>query len=107
MKRLRTIFRIIVILLAIVLLVYSNGRTNDTSESVAEFKFKMFQKLKTDSLDSKHKVELLVDETTKYVNHTSRVKKGLNYLTLLFTLVVVVEIVFLIVGKASYAQPRN
>jgi hypothetical protein len=104
MKRLRNIFRLLFFFVAIVLIVYLNTKTNDNAESVAEFKFKMYQKLATDSLDSKRKVELLVDETARYVKDTSHVKRGLNYLTLLFTMAVIVELAFLISGKVNHGQ---
>jgi hypothetical protein len=104
MKKLRNIFRIIFFLTAVVLLVFLNTKANDNTKSVVEFKISMLQKLRADSLNSKQKAELLVGETAKYVEDTSRVKTGLNYLTLLFAIVIIVECIFLILGKTYTAQ---
>jgi hypothetical protein len=96
MNRIRYILRILFFLFAIVLLVQLNRKTDDRVESVAEFKYKMFQKLKPDSLDSKHKLDLLVNETTKFVDDSSQVKDGIHYLMVLLGLLVVTEFVFLL-----------
>jgi hypothetical protein len=95
MKNARNIFRIIFLLLAIVLLVFLNGKTSDNTESIAEFKFKMYQKISKDSLDSEGKLNLLVNETSKYIDDSSRVQKGIHYLTGLFVLLIVSELFFL------------
>jgi hypothetical protein len=58
----------------------------------------MYQKISKDSLDSKGKLNLLVDETSKYIDDSSRVQKGINYLTGLFTLLIVSELFFLVKG---------
>jgi hypothetical protein len=102
MHRARNIFRLIFLLLAIYLLVYINQKTADHSLSVAEFKVKMYQKINTDSLNTKDKVDLLVNETSKFVDESSRVRKGTQYLSALFGLLVVAELVFLIVIKRTY-----
>jgi len=104
MNRIRYISRSIFFLAAVLLLVYINRKTDESTQSIAEFKFKMFQKIQTDSLDSKHKLTLLVDETTKFIDDSSRVKKGINYLTLLFALLIVVEFVFLVLAKRNGRQ---
>jgi serine kinase of HPr protein (carbohydrate metabolism regulator) len=104
MNKAKYVFRIVFFLVAVVLLVYLNGKTDDNTATIAEFKFKMFKKMQTDSLDSKHKLELLVNETTKFVDDSSRVRKGIHYLTGLFTLLVVVEFGFLIMGKRNYGR---
>jgi hypothetical protein len=96
MKNARNIFRIIFLLLAIVLLVFLNGKTSDNTESIAEFKFKMYQKISKDSLDSEGKLNLLVNETSKYIDDSSRVQKGIHYLTGLFVLLIVSELFFLV-----------
>src|SRR5258708_4450983 len=99
MNRTRYISRSAFILAIVLQLVYINQRTSETTESIAEFKFKMFQNLKTDSLDSKHKLNLVVDETSKFINDSSRVKKGITFLTLIFGLWVVTEIIFVVQDK--------
>ena len=67
----------------------------------------MFQKIQTDSLDSKQKLDLLVDETTKFVDSSSRVKKGIQYLTLLLVLLVLVEVIFFVLVKRNKQQEIN
>lgn len=101
MNRAKYIFRIVVFLVAVVLLVYLNGKTDDNTETIVGFKLKMYEKMRTDSLDSKHKLELLVNETTKFVDDSSRVRRGIRYLTGLFALLVVVEAGFLILRKRN------
>lgn len=64
----------------------------------------MFDQIRQDSLDSKERSELLVNETTKFVDDSSRVRKGIHYLTVLFALIVVVEFIFLIVGRQNYGR---
>jgi hypothetical protein len=103
--QLRNIFRLVFLLVAVLLLVYVNKKTNDTTLSVAEFKVKMFQKMQADSLNSKQKLETLMDDTEKFIDNSSRVRKGIHYLTLLLALVVVVEVVFVMLGKTIYKRP--
>mgnify|MGYP001176815324 CR=1 FL=1 len=101
MTRLKYIFRIVAFLTAIALVVYLNAKSDGDTSTIAEFKFKMYQKMRSDSLDSKHKLEHVIDETTKFIDNSSHVQKGVHYLTGLFTLVVIVELGFLIVGKRN------
>ena len=72
--------------------------------SFVEFKYKTFKKIETDSLDTKRKVELLVNETTKFIDNSSRVRNGVRYLTLLFVLQIIAELVFLILSKKGLKQ---
>jgi len=62
----------------------------------------MIEKIRTDSLDSKDKVDLLVDETTKFIDGSSRVREGIHYLVGLLTLWGAVELGFLIREKRNY-----
>jgi hypothetical protein len=101
MNRTKYISRLLFFLVAVLLLVYINKKTNDNTQSIAEFKLKMFQKIQTDSLGSKDKLNLLANETTKFIDDSFRVKKGINYLTLLFALLIVVEFVFLVQAKRN------
>jgi hypothetical protein len=104
MTRTRNIFRVVFILLAGILLIYINRKSNDNTMSIVEFKYKTFKKFEADSLDAKQKVELLVDETTKFIDDSSRVRKGIHYLTLLFGFQIAAEFVFLILSKSSRRQ---
>src|SRR6478735_6338420 len=96
MSRARSIFRVVFFLLAVLLLVDINRKTNDKAGSIAEFKFKMIEKLRTDSLNSKHKLDFLVKETTKFMDDATHVRKGIHYLMALLALGVLIELGFLI-----------
>jgi hypothetical protein len=104
MNRTRNIFRVVFIFLAVILLVYINRKSNDNAMSIVEFKYKTFKKIEADSLDAKQKVELLVNETTKFVGDSARVRNGVHYLTLLFGLQITAEFVFLILSKKSFKR---
>jgi hypothetical protein len=69
--------------------------------TIAEFKFKMIEKLRTDSLDSKHKMDLLLKETTKFIDDSSRVRKGIHYLMALLALTVTFELGFIILERRN------
>jgi hypothetical protein len=101
MNRTRWIFRLVLFLVAILLLVYINRKSNDNTTTIVEFKYKTFKKLETDSLDTKRKLDLMIDETTKFIDNSSQVKKGIRYLTLLFGVAVAIELVFLTVTKRN------
>ena len=104
MTTIKYIFRLIFFLLTVLLLVHINKRSDDNAESIAEFKFKMFEQIRADSLDSKHKLDLLMKGTTKFIDESSQVKEGIHYLTGLFGLVIVIELVFLILEKRNYRR---
>jgi len=105
MNHIKYIFRGIFIVLAIVLLFYINKKPDDNVESIAEFKFKMFQKLQADSLNSKQKAGLLLKETTKFVDDSSRVQRGIQYLMGLLALVAIMEVSFFIMNKRNSRSP--
>lgn len=94
MNRIKYIVRAVFLLVAIVLLADLNRKTDDSAQSVAEFKIKTFEKIRKDSLDNRHKAEMLMDETTKFMDNSSHVKKRISYLMTLLGLYVIVEIVF-------------
>jgi hypothetical protein len=104
MKRARNTFRIVFLVFAVILLVYINRKSNDSTMSIAEFKYKTYKKIEADSLNTKRKIELLVNETNKFMDDSSRVKSGVHYLTLLFVLQIIVEFVFLILSKKVSKQ---
>jgi hypothetical protein len=74
--------------------------------SIVEFKYKTFKKIETDSLDPKRKLDLLVNETTNFIDDSTRVKKGIHYLTILFGLLVVAELCFLIFTKRTMEDDK-
>jgi hypothetical protein len=101
MLRTRNILRLVYFLLAIVLLAQLNRKAEGNAQSVAEFKFKMFHKLKRDSLDYKHKLDLLINETTKFVDDSAHVQEKIHYLMALLAVLMVTEIVFFVVAKRN------
>ncbi len=101
MNRTKYILRVLLLLLTVYLLVDLNRKTNDNMESIAEFKFKTIEKLRTDSLDAKHKLDLLVNETTKFVDHSAHVREGIRYLMGLLVLWAFVEMGFMILEKRN------
>lgn len=102
MTRTRLIFRIIFCLLTVFLIVFINKKTNDNTETIVEFKLKMIDKLRTDSLDNKHKVDQLIEGTTKFIEGSSHVRKGIHYLAGLLTLWGAIELGFLIIDRRNY-----
>jgi hypothetical protein len=104
MNRTRNITRIVFLVLAVILLVYINRKPNESSMSIAEFKYKTYKKIEGDSLDAKRKVQLLVNETSKFIDNSSRVRNGVRYLTLLFVLLIIAEFAFLILSKKDLRQ---
>jgi hypothetical protein len=104
MNKTRYIIRIVFIFLTVFLLVYLNRKTDDNTESIAEFKLNMIEKIRTDSLDTKHKLELLLNDTTKFIDDSSHVRKGIHYLMRLLGLWVVIEGVFLFLKKGNYGR---
>lgn len=99
--RIRYVSRGVLFFLAICIIVYLNRKTDDNVDSIAEFKFKMYQKLQTDSLNSMQKADILLKETTKFVDDSSRLQKGTRYLMALLGLVIITELGFLIMAKRN------
>jgi hypothetical protein len=95
----RRILRIVFFLLAISQLFYLIRKTDDQAKTVAEFKYEMYKKVQADTLDSKHKLDMVFRETDKFMDSSAHVKKGLHNLTGLFALWVVIEFIFLIFKK--------
>ena len=100
MNRVRSILRIVYLLVAVALLINLNRKTNDKAETIANFKYKMIEKLQTDSLNSKQKINLLVNETTKFMDDSARVRNGIRYLMALLVLLGVTEVTFFILQKS-------
>ena len=70
---------------------------------IARFKLETLNKIKADSLDTKHKLDLLINETTKFnkqfVEDSPRVKDGIRYLIGVVVLLIVVELGFFITER--------
>ena len=104
MSKTKYIFRVVFILLTVFLLIYLNRKTDDNTETIAEFKLKMIEKIRTDSLDSKNKLDLLLNETTKFVDNSSHVREGLHHLIGLLVLWFLTELIFLVLEKRNYGR---
>ena len=103
MSGVKYISRAVFFLMAVSLLVYLN-RAGDNSVTIAQFKFNTIEKIRKDSLDSKHKLDLLLNETTKYIDDSSRVRDGIRYLMGLLGLWAAIEFAFLILEKRNYKR---
>lgn len=106
MNRTKYIVRAVLLLTAIFLLVDLNRKTEGNAQSIAEFKIKTFDKIRKDSLDTRHKADLLIDETTKFMDNSAHVKKRIGNLMVLLGLFVIVEIVFLASKKMVIKDPE-
>lgn len=104
MNRARYIIRTVFFLLTVVLLVSLNRKTDDNAKSIVEFKLKMVEKIRKDSLDAKHKLDLLMDETTKFIDDSSHVKEGIQYLVGLLTMWAVIELGFVVRENRNYGR---
>lgn len=103
MTRIRLIVRAVLLVAGVWLLVDLNRKTDDTLEEVVKFKLETLNKVKTDSLDTEHKLDLLVDETTKFsgdlLAKSPHLKNSVRYLIMLLVVVVLAELVFFIAEK--------
>lgn len=106
MIRVRSTIRIVFLALAVLLLVNLNRKTNDKAGTIANFKYKMIEKLQTDSLNSKQKLDVLVNETTKFMDDSAHVRNGIRYLMALLGLFVATELGFLLVQKRNSGRQK-
>jgi hypothetical protein len=83
MKWLTYSLRAVFFIATVVMLVHLNEKADNNTESIVEFKLKMIEKVRTDSLNNKQKADLLVKETTKFIDNSSHVKKGFQNLIVL------------------------
>ena len=91
------------LLLIILLLVYLNRKTDNTFRRITKFKLETLNKIKTDSLDAKHKFDTLVSETTKFSRQISEdsphVKESARYLIGVVGLLIALELGFFIAKR--------
>jgi hypothetical protein len=100
-NRARNIVRLFFFGIGILLLNNLNRKTDENVESIAEFKLRMIQKVQNDSLETKRKLDLLMDDTSEFVDKSSGVRAGVRYLSLLLGLVVVTEFAFILFIRQS------
>lgn len=91
----RTVF----LVSAIGLIVHLNRKTDDNTQSIVEFKLRMAEKIQKDSLDNKGKAEMLINETTRFVDDSAHVKSGMRYLLSLLILWGATELSFIIFSR--------
>jgi len=92
------ILRAILVLLTVFLFINVIRKTNDHMGRIAKFKLETFNKIKSDSLDTEHKLDLLVNETEKFSNQMHEdspdIKDAIQYLIGIVVLFIAVEIGF-------------
>jgi hypothetical protein len=86
--------RSIFFIAAVAMLIQLNRKTDNNTESIVEFKLKMIEKVRIDSLNNKQKADLLIKETTKFIDNSSHVKKGFQNLLVLLIVWGFFELVF-------------
>ncbi|SHH61044.1 hypothetical protein SAMN04488109_4613 [Chryseolinea serpens] len=105
MYRTRYILRALFLLLTVSLLYYLNKRTDLNLGAIAKFKYETLNKIQSDSLDSKNKLDVLIHETEKFneqINEdSSRTLKVIYLLIGVVTLFMVSELIFTIIMKRA------
>ena len=103
MTRTKYILRATLLLLTISLLVNLFRKTDDHIGVIAKFKLETLDKIKADSLNAKHKFDLLVNETTKFSRQmdedTPHIKEAVAYLIGIVVLFIAVELGFSIAER--------
>ncbi|AYB32368.1 hypothetical protein D4L85_18115 [Chryseolinea soli] len=108
MNRIRNILRAFFLLLTISLLFYLNKRTDLNVGAIAKFKYETLNKIQSDSLDSKDKFDLLVQETEKFNEQisedSSRALKVIYLLIGVVILFIVSELMFTVMKKGVFVD---
>jgi hypothetical protein len=103
MNRTKYILRGTLLLLIVLMLINLYRKTDDNIARIAKFKFETFNKIRTDSLDTEQKFELLVNETTKFtkqfIEDSPHVKDGFRYLFDAVGLLIAIELGFFITER--------
>ena len=100
MNRPKYIIRGTLLLLIVLLLINLFRKTDSHMARIAKFKIETLNKIKTDSLDTERKLDLLVDETTKFNKRLNKdspqINEALQYLIGVVGLLIASELVFFI-----------
>ena len=107
MTRVKYIVRGILLFLIALLLFQLNSKSDENVKSIVEFKFEMFEKVRKDTLDSKHKLNMVLNETTKFVEESSHVRNGIRRLMGALALLVVSELGFAMHERRNSKQQGN
>ena len=100
MKRTKFVVRIIFFLLMLVALVYIN-RKPAGGKSIAEFKLKMIEQIRKDSLDTSGKADMVVNETAKFMDDSTSVKKASQLLLGVMIVWAILEVGFFVRSKRA------
>ncbi len=96
------------LLLIVFMLINLYRATENNVARIEKFKVDALNNIKTDSLDTKHKFDLLVTETTKFnkqfIEDSPRVKAGFRYLFGVVGLLIVAELGFYFKERRSTGQ---
>jgi hypothetical protein len=108
MKRTRFLTRIFFLLLIISVLFYLNRKSGVNLDTITRFKLETMNKMQADSLDTKHKFDLLVKETTKFnekINEdSSHAQEAINFLIGLVIIFIISELFFLRKGSRTFTN---
>ena len=87
-------------LLIVLLLINVYRKTDDNISRIAKFKLETLNKIKTDSLDTEDKLNLLVNEMAEFnkqfIEGSPHVKSGIRYLFGAVGLLIAVELGFFV-----------
>lgn len=88
--------RAIFLISAIVMVVQMNQKSNKAEESIAEFKWKMYKRLRTDSLTTVDKINLVTAETSLFMENSERLRSATRKLLFLSGVWITFEAVVLV-----------
>jgi hypothetical protein len=103
MNRTKYILRGTLLLLIVFMLINLYRATEDNLARIAKFKFETLNKVRTDSLDTEHKFDFLVNEATKFnkqfIEDSPHVRDGFRYLFGAVGLLIAIELGFFITER--------
>ncbi len=103
MHRTKYILRASLLLLIVFLLINLYRKTDDNIAQIAKFKLETLNKIKTDSLDTERKLDVLIKETAKFneqfIEKSPEVKGALRYVMGTVGLLIALELGFFIAER--------
>lgn len=88
-------------------LILINTRTDQHTQSIAEFKINTINKIRKDSLDVRHKLDLVVDEPSKFMDQSADVQRGFQRLLMLLGMWALFEVVVFFTKKGSGTKSNS
>ncbi len=108
MHRTKYILRASLLLLIVFLLINLYKKTDDNIAQIAKFKLETLSKIKTDSLDTERKLNVLIKETAKFneqfIEKSPEVKGALSYLIGAVGLLISFELGFFIAERRKTGE---